>query len=507
MNKRNLRQDYLAGAAALRPFHQYSFLEPDYEQMIRDRMQRPLDRDALVEDLLDQNRHLREAEPTLANIEKLRDPHTFTVTTGHQLSLMGGPMYMLYKIATAIRLAAIISEKHPEYQVVPVFWMASEDHDWEEINHFHPDFFQTRSYTGKFEGPVGRHALEPQIMEELEGVDAELRSCYVAGRSLTNAFRQLILKLFGKHGLVVIDGDRPALKKLFLPLMEKELSGEGMGPAVQKSSDALADLGYKVQIYPRPVNLFYMGHGGRDLLFRDGDRFFIQEGAQSWTQSELLAALRSNPTDFSPNVAFRPVYQEHILPNLAYTGGWAEMAYWHQLKQGFEAMDVHFPLLVPRMSATLYEEEALQALLAEGLRPADVGRELHELYDLYLDHHFDESPYQEIYDRIESAFQDLARQIAEVEPTLSRTVQGQLKKQHHFEDNIRKKLRRVLRHQNPAPFEALAEAKNLVQPEGVKQERHLNFTHFESFGFERLIDLILAHCQPEKFEEQWIPLK
>ena len=507
MNKRNLRQDYLSGAPELSPFHRYSFLEPDYVQMIEDRMQRPINRDVLVDDLLEQNRHLREAEPTLANIEKLRDPKTFTITTGHQLSLMGGPMYMLYKIATAIRLAEIITNKHPEYQVVPVFWMASEDHDWEEINHFHPDFFQTQTYTGHFEGPVGRHALEPQIMEELEQIEAELRSCYVAGRTLGNAFRQLILKLFGKYGLVVIDGDRPALKKLFLPLMEKELTGEGMGQAVQESSNALAELGYKVQIYPRPVNLFYMGHGGRDLLFREGDRFVIQDGKWSWTQEELLAALRANPTDFSPNVAFRPVFQEYILPNLAYTGGWAEVSYWHQLKAGFDVMNTHFPLLVPRMSATLYDEKAIQALLAEGLQPSDAGRELHSLFDIYLDHHLDESAYRDVFSRFESAFQDLSELVTQTEPTLSRNVQGQLKKQQHFQANLIKKIRRIIRHQNPGPFEALAAAKNLVQPEGVKQERHLNFTHFESFGHERLIDLILANCHPEQFEEQWIPLK
>jgi len=506
MSHRNFRQDLLAGAADLAPFFRYSILEPDFETLIQDRSQVDIDRDALVEDLLAQNAPFREASRAMENIELLRSPKTFTVTTGHQLSLMGGPMYMIYKISTIIKLAQNLTERYPDYNFVPVFWMASEDHDWEEINHFHPDYHATVTYPGQFEGPVGRHLLEVGIQDTLADIPIDLRSCYAPLRNLSDAFRQLILKLFGEHGLVVLDADRPALKRLLLPWIERELKGEGMGAAVQKTTEQLEELGYKAQIFPRELNLFYMGEGKRELLFQEGDRIRVQDGHESWRVGEMLEKARLRPEDFSPNVAMRPLYQEIILPNLVYTGGWAEVTYWHQLHAGFREMGVHFPMVLPRMSATLYQSEVVAPLLAEGLDPAAIDRPLHELFRAYHDNHDDTSVFETLFSQLDASYQALAGFMEETEPTLVRTVLGQQQRNGKFRENLLKKWRKNIRNAHPEPFRKLEEAQNAVQPEGFKQERYLNFTHFLNGDYKTLVDLILDHCEPETFEPQWIPL-
>ena len=129
MASRTIKSDYLNGEDLLSPFYRYPFPGSDFGQIISDRAQFSVDRDLLVRELKEQNRGFSHSAASMRNIELLAEDNTYTVTTGHQLVLMGGPMYMIYKIATAIKLARIIQEKHPDYNIVPVFWMASEDHD------------------------------------------------------------------------------------------------------------------------------------------------------------------------------------------------------------------------------------------------------------------------------------------------------------------------------------------------------------------------------------------
>lgn len=506
MASRNFKADYLAGAPELAPFQQYSFLQPDYAQIISDRKAKPIDRETLVAELLRQNEPFREAAPTLDNIRALGEERTFTVTTGHQLVMMGGPLYTLYKIATAIRLATHIQEHHPEFKVVPVFWMASEDHDWEEIIHFRPDYFETRTYGGSFNGPVGRHGLEPRIWEDLGNIPAAFKTVFSPNHSLSEAFRRLILKLFGKYGLVVIDADSAALKATFLPWMAAELKGEGMGRAVIEASEALEAAGYQAQVYPRELNLFYMGEGGRDLLFRENGRIQDKEGLRSWSESEMLGRLAANPRDFSPNVAMRPLYQEHILPNLAYIGGWAEMAYWHQFKWAFDQAGIHFPLLQPRMSATLYTAADAARLSELGFEASELDRPLHDLFTAYIRRHKDDRDLELLFERILGDYDALAERVAAEEPTMRRNVLAQQAKTQRYMDKLRKKLDKVYRHKHPAPFHALEEIMGRIAPDGKRQERSLNFLAVDGGKPHELVDLILKNCKAEGYKEQWIQL-
>lgn len=506
MGNRNFKSDYLSGASELSPFHRYPYGSSDYGQMIRDRAEKAIDRETLVAELLKQNEPFREAANSLDNIRLLADPNTFTVTTGHQLVMMGGPLYTLYKIASAIVLARRIQERNPGYNVVPVFWMASEDHDWEEINHFHPAFFETRTYGGSFSGPVGRHWLEPRIIDDLGEGEAEFTSLFSPNHRLSEAFRRLVLKLFGKYGLVVIDADSKGLKSVFKPWMEAELKGEGMGKHVIEASAALEAAGYKVQVHPREVNLFYMEQGGRELLFREEGMLKTKDGSRTWSEAEMLDLLADHPARFSPNVAMRPLYQEVILPNLAYIGGWAEMSYWHQFKWAFDALDVHFPLLLPRMSATLYKASDAAAMQELGLPIESLGLPLHQLFDAHTQLHKDDTELDKVMARITADFDELAEMVGAEEATMSRNVLSQQAKTKDYLAKLKKKLAKVYRNKHAEIYAALERVKGRVEPEGTRQERHLNFTAVSTGDAHELVELIMAECEPEKYEEKWIQL-
>ncbi len=522
MAKRPIKSDYLSGAESLRPFYRYPFPAPDYGQIIANRSQFPIDRALLVRELKEQNRGFSHSGEAMKNIQLLGEENTFTVTTGHQLVLMGGPMYMLYKIATAIKLAGIIQEKHPDYNIVPVFWMASEDHDWEEINHFHPGFFETTAYPGDFRGPVGRHLIEPEMEETLRNCPATYRELFQPGQDLATSFRRLILELFGDYGLVVIDADSTALKQALVPYMEAEVNGKGMGPLVEETSQKLESLGYKAQILPREFNLFYMGDGDRRLLVPDGDAFFSKDGdafsgrdaetfsskdgALHFSRSELLRLVRTHPSDFSPNVSMRPLYQEVLLPNLAYVGGWAETAYWMQLKSAFDTAGVFFPLLVPRMSAAILPRDAKEQLAELGFSPEDLERSLHELKEAYLHQHWDDTALKQAFEAVSEAYQHLVDTIDEIDKPLAGMAISQAVKAKKLRDKLQFKIGKAVRERNPKPYERIETLKNAYHPDGYKQERILNFTAFKPDSYAQFIALILEHCPGDTYSEQWIIL-
>ena len=503
----DIRSDYLSGADSLRSFYQYPLRGADYGAIIEAKKGHALDRDGLANELLRQNRHLPKVDATLARIESLRDRQTFTVTTGHQLVLMAGPMYTLYKIAHTIQLAAAIQKKHPDYKIVPIFWMATEDHDWEEINHFQTAFQEKHVYAGHFAGPVGRHVLEDSITAALPGNLPEmLKGIFVPGRNYADAFRSLIHRLFGHTGLVIMDADSAALKRMFLPGLGRELEGQGMYAPIAATNAALEAKGYKRQIYARPINLFYIGDGERHSIESDEEGFSLKGAETRWTRPEMFDLLKAHPEHFSPNVAARPLFQESILPNLTYIGGWAEMAYWMQLKAGFEAAGVNFPLLVPRMSATLLRPEQAESVAQLGFEPQDLDTPLHILQDELLKRTWSGEELNSARDQVISAYDNLISYLEGIDPTLAISVRAEQAKSNKSLDRLDKKVRKAKRNQNPAPFQQIKDLKSAIAPENTQQQRSLNLTAFSSISPIELAQLCLDHCQPEEFTHQWITL-
>ena len=318
----------------------------------------PVKREALVNALRRQYRKsgIDDSKDTIGKqLAMLEKPDAYTVTTGQQIHVGLGPLYVLYKIVDVLRLAKTAS-KQLSCPVIPIFWMATEDHDFEEIRDMNV-FGRTFRWEHPHGGAVGRldtdglQQLVSQVKDQFrwEGQQLKFIELLSQGYGIPNfadATRWILHQLFGMHGLVVLDGDDPVLKSLFKDVMLNELKGTHR-EAAQLGSNALRSMGYPLQIHVHQCNLFQLGKNTRVKLESSKDRdhkgtYISAESAEAWMDAHF--------SDCSPNVALRPLYQEWILPNLAYIGGAAEIRYWLQLGGYFKTYAQRMPLLIPRSS-------------------------------------------------------------------------------------------------------------------------------------------------------------
>ncbi|MEO1653810.1 MAG: bacillithiol biosynthesis cysteine-adding enzyme BshC, partial [Bacteroidota bacterium] len=311
--------DYLSDHEKLRSFYKYRPHLSSFGELI------PLKgeafpashREVLVEALKEQYQGIDSAP--LAEIERLAEAKTFTVTTGHQLNLFTGPLYFIYKIITTIKLAQELREAYPDYHFVPLYWMATEDHDFEEINHFYL-FNKKIQWESSQKGAVGRFKLDGMaaIFEQLRDRLPQFEAAYLQADDLSQATIQLVNSLFQEENLVILDADRPSLKALFKDVIQDDLFQGSAQQKVIASSEALEKLGYKSQIFPREINFFYLEEQLRSRLIAQEGGFGVQNEDLSFTEAEVKELLDKHPERFSPNVVLRPLYQEVILPNLAH---------------------------------------------------------------------------------------------------------------------------------------------------------------------------------------------
>src|SRR5690606_7900716 len=324
--------------------------------------------------LQSQYKEIELSDQTADNITALEDSNTFTVVTGHQLNLFTGPLYFLYKIVSTVNLCKQLTKQYPGNSFVPVYWMASEDHDFEEIN-----FFNFNGKKFQWQGPgtieqggaVGAYptqgldsVLELFASELGKGIQAQVlvdlfRKAYIEHDNLTDATRYLVNELFSDQGLVILDASDLELKRLFIPQMRQELFEPTSQTTVEKTISELnqVDPSYKIQVNPRAINLFYLDKGSRERIVETETGYGVNNTNINWSHQELEEHLNNFPDRFSPNVMTRPLYQEVILPNLCYIGGGGELAYWLELKGFFNAQKVPFPMLLLRNSALIISQK------------------------------------------------------------------------------------------------------------------------------------------------------
>jgi bacillithiol biosynthesis cysteine-adding enzyme BshC len=302
------------------------------------------------------------------NIENLRLPNTFTITTGHQLNLFSGPVFFVYKILQTIKTCTYLKDNFPDFNFVPVYWMASEDHDFAEINHFKTEnnYYEINEKSG---GAVGRIQIndtffisefEKEFKDFVFGTELILmvKEAYKAGNTLTNAIKTLVNRLFSEFGLLILDGDSKELKNQIKETFKDELLNYSLQENSKEKVDFLTKKYGKVQVNPREINLFYLSET-RDRIDFDGQKYIIVDKNIQFTQEEILHELENHPEKFSPNALMRPVYQETVLPNLAYIGGNAEIMYWLELKDYFSKINIPFPILIPRNSMLFLKEKTI----------------------------------------------------------------------------------------------------------------------------------------------------
>ena len=379
--------DYLKADKLLEPFYSYPVSVDGIKAAIKDRKKYPTDRRLLVEELQKHYPATGTAEKVKKNIDLLLSENTFTVTTAHQPNIFTGHLYFIYKILHAIKLAEFLKTKIPGSDFVPVFYMGSEDADLEELGHVYINGIKHEWKTNQA-GAVGRMKVDKVLIKVLDDISGEItvhpfgneiieqmKTCYTEGSTIEQATFKLINGLFGEYGLVVLLPDNPALKKAFIPVVEKELTETFSHPLVE-STAAKFPKEYKVQASGRELNLFYLKDDLRERIVAENSKFkihFAKGGTKlEFDKAGMAEELKGHPENFSPNVILRPVYQEMILPNIAFIGGGGEIAYWLELKKVFEAVNIPFPVLVLRNSFMMVEERFSSLVSRLGISTADL---------------------------------------------------------------------------------------------------------------------------------------
>ena len=447
-------------------------------------------REILVSELEKQYENFEISKSTSQNIQLLKLSNSYTITTGHQLNLFTGPLYFLYKIASTINLCKELKQKYPTQNFVPIYWMATEDHDFDEINYFN---FKDKKFRWNREskGPVGRLSTEGlDVVYEAFSKEIGLgnnakylldlfKKSYLEHQNLATATRFLANELFKNEGLVIIDADAKELKKLFVPYVKRELVEQ---TSFHKVNEILPKLeAYNIQVNPREINLFYIQNELRERIIFENGNYTINNTTLKFSEKELLIELENNPENFSPNVILRPLYQEIILPNLCYIGGGGEIAYWLELKSNFEANNITFPMLLVRNSVLLVTEK--QALKLDKLELSwnEIFMSQKTLSDKktkdFSAFTIDFSEQKAI---LQKQFEALHQIALQTDKSFTGAVKAQEKKQIQGLENLEKRLLKAERKNHASKLERIFEIQNELFPNKSLQERTQNFSTFAS---------------------------
>jgi bacillithiol synthase len=443
-------------------------------------------RATLVSVLKEQYAAISTSELTAQNIDWLQNKNTFTITTGHQLNLCSGPLYFLYKIIATINLCQQLKKAYPAYNFVPIYWMATEDHDFEEINYFN---FQGKKirWNKESSGPVGRLSTDGletvfDIFSKELGTSTNateiknlFKKSYLEHDNLADATRFLANEWFGKQGLVILDADNTSLKKEFSPYIKNELLHQNSYNNVTQTIQKLKE--YPIQVNPREINLFYIEDNLRErIVFEDGI-YKVNNTQITFSEAAILIELENNPEKFSPNVILRPLYQEVILPNLCYIGGGGEIAYWLELQSYFNSQSITFPMLLVRNSVLIsskkQSKKADQLNLTWSdlfLKQADlIQKKTKELSQFTIDFAAQKAV-------LRQQFENLLLIAQQTDPSFRGAVKAQEVKQTKGLENLEKRLLKAEKRKHAEILDRITDLQNQLFPNKSLQERQTNFS-------------------------------
>ncbi len=509
----SLIEDYLVEKEELKSlYNRFPYLENFAEQIEEKGNSYPKEqRKILVEALQNQYAHLNVSEATQNHISILKENNTFTITTGHQLNLFTGPLYFLYKIISTINLCKELKKEYPKNNFVPIYWMATEDHDFEEINYFN---FKERKvvWERKISGAVGE--LSTEGLKEVGAIfnktlgntpnaiflKSLFKKAYIDHNNLADATRYLANALFGKYGLVILDANKKELKQFFVPFLKNELKAQTSSLTIEETNKKIASIPntkYKLQVNPREINLFYLRNNTRERIIKKEDTYFINQSTLSFTNEEIQKEAEQHPERFSPNVMLRPLYQEVILPNLCYIGGGGELAYWLQLKAFFKEVNIPFPMLLLRNSALLIPDKIQNKLDKLEVPTADLFLPKHQLEEKYIKKissiPIDFSKQKE---HLEKQFKALYEIAKLTDKSFIGAVAAQEKKQKNGLSNLEKRLLKAQKRKRSKQLEQLTIIQNQLFPNGSLQERNHNFSEWYLEYGEELLPKLFEELKP-----------
>lgn len=526
--------DYLRDPLALRRFYP-SAVRHHQEAAGRARevlAAHETDRDALADALGASNESWGAGPETLRNVERLRSKESVAVVSGQQVGLFTGPLYTVYKALSAVKLACCLTDRGVE--AVPVFWMATEDHDWPEVREAEVFACEGRLTSAALpaelhaEGaPVGTVRLDESVGEAITQLLAPLprseftpdlerllRETYRPGRTHGEAFARLLTALVSAYGLVLLDPLDARLKRLAAPLYERAaLRAPELAAALVARSRELEEAGYYAQVHTSPdaFPLFFHDEEGRRLaVARNAEGLYQAKGdPRQWTLEKLAAAAAAEPERFSPNVTLRSVVQDYLLPTVAYFGGAAEIAYFAQTAEVYRLLGRPATPIFHRASMTIVERRTGRTLERYGLRPEDFFEGLDAVVARVVEEHLGRDV-AEAFDRtgaeIGGALDRLHEELRRFDPTLADALSGGRPKIAHHLDGLRARFHRAQMERDEVVHRQLERAANYLYPDKTLQERRLNVASLLARHGRYVLDWVFDAIDPGAVDHQMVYL-
>jgi bacillithiol synthase len=522
----NLYLDYLYEFENVSEFYKYDFREKEkysglFKDIINSRSGIEINLTSIIK-----NQYLslpQASEKTLINIANLNEKRTLAIVTGQQLGIFGGPLYTFYKIITAIKLARQLKERYEEYNFVPVFWLEGDDHDFNEIrkiklinkeNELSEFTYSEEIPEDDTKKSVGSLTFSSEITSVIELIKNSLRETefttdllsqlskiYTEGKTIKQAFKELIFWLFDAYGLVILDPQDKEIKSLLIPVFTREV--EGFREHTQKlvlTSAKLEEI-YHAQVKIKPVNLFYSTDDGRYSIEPVDDTFRLRRKRKQFTKEELLDTIKNEPERISPNVLLRPICQDYLLPTAFYVAGPSEIAYFAQVTPLYDYFKIQTPIIYPRASITIIEKNLQAHLDKFNLELKDIfikadtlkDQIIASVSDKNLDTLFDDSNRQ-----IELIIDDLKTHLFSIDKTISDSSDRYRDKMLSSLSELKNKALQAQKKKHEISLKQIDKISESLYPAENLQERELNFLYFTNkYGdafLKKIFDEAIINC-------------
>lgn len=504
---------YTLGDDALRPFYEHPVNLEQFAEVIQKKTFSDEKRQILADELEKQYTSIDASQATLDNIQRLRQSNTYTIITAHQPNLFTGPLYLIYKIFSAINLTETLKEAYPNCEFVPIFWTGGEDHDFEEVNHLNL-FGKRFTWTDEQGGPVGFYDVDSlrTTLDEVKGVLGKgehaqvladkLEEFYGSAPNYGTAVKGFVNWIFKAYGLVIANANNAAFKTQMKAIFKDELLNQTSKPIVEKTAKEFEAAGFKKQAHAREINLFYLSKNRRRRLVLNNGRYTTLEtelkfSQFQFTEAEILEELDKNPQNFSPNVILRPLFQETIFPNLAYIGGGGELAYWLERKVQFEHYQLPYPMLIRRCSVMWIDKGMSKKMDKLGLGVNDIFDDTELLIKQYvLNNTTEELSLAKEQEELSLVFERIMAKTLKVDQSLEKGVLAQQVQMQKAIEKLEQRLVRAEKKKNETSLDQIRKLKDKLFPNNGLQERYDNFLAYYSRYGNAFLDELKANLHP-----------
>ncbi len=499
----SLAHDYYYNYAKVSQFYNGNFRNlEDFHKQVEKVRSHTFQRKKLAAFLEEQNRNYGCGSKTLGNINNLKQNQTCAVVTGQQVGLFSGPLYTIYKSLSAIKLTEYLNQ-NGRGSFVPIFWLAADDHDFAEIDHINLlnknnqiEKIQCVSHSLSTKLPVSKILLKQEInkcVQQLKNLshDSEfklkiishLSEAYEPDRSYADAFGKWMTRLFKSYGLIFIDATHQGIKELGKSVFLKEIAENSPSTICAfETSKKLKQAKYNCQIQLRKgiLNLFFADPERQSIGIKK-DGYIIKDTQQTYSRDELFALLGKKSYLCSPNALLRPIYQDTILPTVAYVGGPAEVAYFGQMKGIYDRFSIPMPIIYPRKSMTIIENKIKSVLQKHNLNVQDFWYNFDQTIQTIIKKHIPQSidkVFSTAASHLKQDFQSIKKEIVSLEPGLEYSADFSLEKINKQFKYLEKKILKASKKQNDILIQQLYKVKNNLYPANHLQERVLNIVPY-----------------------------